>query len=546
MKKSIFNLLAVLAALVIIAFAFGCGKSGSPAGDSLREVAALPVGETEGTQDLHESIHHGHDHGPMLDPSDPYADEVREYLRTGIPPVIPKWGKHFELPYIGPVITRDGIVFPDGMPLPDLYDWEGEVESLADMNREPSKVNLPNPKPNSTGSCRALYVIVQWNDWNNSKTAAAVYEKLFADNTGRTCPSLRNFYLEMSYNKLDINGDVIGPLTINTPRSGSQFWSDVITRSMSAADEIIDFNQFDSNNDGYIDSVTFILPHNDNQLRAFVSYIGNWPTRYDNKRLFAWGALAMDDVNPESATAHHEMGHFLMLPDYYDLGGDSAPPSPGNDGNESFGLGLWDLMSAGNWTNPPMHTSAYNKWLLNWLEPSVLTSDVTDLILYPSNWADRPNEVYLLWTEGVYNQEFFLIENRWYPTSPALGQGLLIWHIDENVFLQNYGGASQYGVNDFEDHKALDLEEADGQRHLDRMINYGDSGDVWPFGSKNFDYDSNPNSRSYDGEDTLVRIFNIRKDTANKAILIDASVTGFTFNLSPLPPLVTGSVTTRE
>ncbi len=542
MKKSIINFAAALAALTLVALAFACGGKGSPAGDgSLREVSIVSGGALpDGGADA--DLHDGHDHysGPLVDPNDPYADEVREYLLTGIPPLIPKWGRHFELPYIGPIMTREGVIWREGFPRPELRiaDWAGDPDT-GDENRVANKVQLPNPKPSSTGDCGHVFILVTWSGQNQSNNATAVTEKIFGNNQGRTSPSLKNFYSEMSYGSSQLVGTVV-------PASGaytlSQFsnLSEIVTEAMNAANADVDFSQYDRNGDGRIDAVTIILPYN---IRAFVSHGWSGPL-FDGKRISSIGILGEDDLSPQSNTAHHEMGHFFMLPDYYDLGGDSAPPNPGPDGNESMGVGYWDLMCAGNFTNPPMHMSPYNKWLLNWIEPNVITSDVQDLVLVPSNFETNSNSAYILWTEGVFDREFFIIENRWQTSTadfgPNPGQGLLIWHVDENQMINPSSG---YGVNDIEERKALDLEEADGRADLDRMVNYGDAGDVYPNSGKDFSFTSNPNSRNYADEDSLVKIFNIRKDTTAKTITIDASVTGFTFNLNTLSPFTTSGAT---
>lgn len=550
MKKSIITLAAVLAALILVAFAFACGKGSPSGGDSLREVSVIPGGEPGAIADTAGiDLHDGHDHydGPLVDPNDPYADEVREYLRTGIARHIPRTETHFELPYLGPIITRGGEVI-DRFSFPGL-DLAVKVESDGELEKSASKVQLPNPKPASVGVCKHVFILSESSANPQAHTAAAVNEKIFGSNSGRTCPSLRDFYAEMSYGKLDIQGAVY-PQTGAYRSNASPFTGPnqnlnmtFVNEILSAANNDINFAEFDGNNDGVIDALTIVIFYSGG--RAFVQH--GMSGSLDGKQIRSLGILFEDDLNPESRVAHHEMGHFLKLPDYYDYGSDSAPPSPGPDGNESMGVGYWDLMGAGNFTNPPMHMSPYNKWLLNWIEPNVITSDVQDLVLVPSNIATNSNSAYILWTEGTFNREFFIIENRWQVANadfgPNPGQGLLIWHVDENEMISPSSG---YGVNDIEEHKALDLEEADGRADLDRMVNYGDAGDVYPNSDKDFSFTSNPNSRNYAGEDSLVKIFNIRKDTGTKTITIDASVTGFTFNMNNLSPFTTSGTTNIE
>jgi len=479
---------------------------------------------------------------------DPHAREVAEYLRTGVPVLIPRWRDKFELPYVGPVTTSQGIVERPNMPNPKLIISGGDSSSRGN-SRSATKVGLGNPQPPTVGTCRHAFLLVKSGIYSQPNDAASANEKLFGSNSGNTCPSLTDFYSEMSFGKLTISGGVFpssGAYEVGGISSSNWNPSTVVTDAMNAANAEVDFSQYDGDNDGYIDCLTIVLPHLSailEPVRAFVSFGWSGPL-FDGKRITTIGFLGYSDLDPESRTVHHEQGHFFNLPDYYDLGGDSAPANPGTDGNESLGVGYWDLMCAGNLTNPPMHMSPYNKWLLNWIEPTVLNTDVQDLVLQPSNDINNPGSSYILWTEGSFVREFFIIENRWQVATsdigPNPGRGLLVWHVDEDEMINPSSG---YGVNDIEEHKALDLEEADGQAAIDHMWNYGDAGDVYPQGTKEFKFTTNPSSANYAGDDTQVRIYNIRKDDASQTVTINAQITSFTFDFNSLPPMIgTGTV----
>ena len=53
---------------------------------------------------------------------------------------------------------------------------------------------------------------------------------------------------------------------------------------------------------------------------------------------------------------------------------------------------------------------------------------------------------------------------------------MLIWHIDEEIIDSKWNSNS---VNNDEEHKGVDLEEADGEDDLDSKTNYGDSDDPY-------------------------------------------------------------------
>jgi immune inhibitor A len=85
--------------------------------------------------------------------------------------------------------------------------------------------------------------------------------------------------------------------------------------------------------------------------------------------------------------------------------------------------------------------------------------------------------------------EYFLIENRQKNKFDAnlAGSGLLIWHVNETVV---NAGLANNSVNADENDKGVDLEEADGQNHLDSATNRGDAGDPFP---------GSANKRAFDG-----------------------------------------------
>ena len=105
------------------------------------------------------------------------------------------------------------------------------------------------------------------------------------------------------------------------------------------------------------------------------------------------------------------------------------------------------------------------------------------------------------------------------------GSGLLIWHVDDSV-----GSVESNDVNEDENHKRVDMEEADGRDDLDMSVNYGDYTDpYYPGNATRFEYSTAPNSRLYSGEDSGVRIVG----ASNSA---DNMVFDMVFN-ADLPPV---------
>jgi uncharacterized repeat protein (TIGR01451 family) len=125
---------------------------------------------------------------------------------------------------------------------------------------------------------------------------------------------------------------------------------------------------------------------------------------------------------------------------------------------------------------------------------------------------DNPAQVDWSFGDRSGRGEYFLVENRRQIGYDARlpGCGLLIWHIDESVVFSNW-------ANSNEDHKLVDLEEADGLQHLDNQINRGDNGDPYPGAQQNtvFSNLSMPGSQLYSGSASGVSISNISAGCAN-------------------------------
>ena len=198
----------------------------------------------------------------------------------------------------------------------------------------------------------------------------------------------------------------------------------------------------------------------------------------------------------------------MGLPDLYDTDGSSE------------GIGHWGVMASGSWTNngeTPAYFSAWCRYWLGWVEPVLITDDITNLVLEP---IEDGGDVYMLPIPGNWSEsnEYFLLENRQKMKYDSYlpGEGLLIWHIDEDVINSKWNSNS---VNNDEEHKGVDLEEADGQDDLDNNANRGDSGD--PYDSGSFTKDTYPDSLAYNGTESGWKIENIEIDGDN--IIVDIS-----------------------
>jgi len=187
--------------------------------------------------------------------------------------------------------------------------------------------------------------------------------------------SVSSFYQKSSYGLLDMNF-VIAPkhTTTNTKTyyenyddEGDQY---AIKEALLALDPTINFANYDSNNDGHIDSVIFIYSENYNYevnpwwAWVYAAQFGEATgTTLDGKAFeyYMWASYYfLEDNLPGSNPAAnaetyiHELGHLMGLIDYYSFTYDYGP------------LGGFDMMDY----NAGDHGPA-SKLLLGWLQPMV-------------------------------------------------------------------------------------------------------------------------------------------------------------------------------
>ena len=192
------------------------------------------------------------------------------------------------------------------------------------------------------------------------------------------------------------------------------------------------------------------------------------------------------------STFCHETGHVLFLwPDFYDYG------------QESSGTGRFDLMASSGPSNDPYPPNGYLRYKEGWensvIEPSNQISNKVEL--------KANNFEAFKYTNPSNSNEFFYIEarkasgrSRWMPD-----HGLTIWHVD-----------TSYGTsNNFEDmtaakHYIVSLEQADGQFHLEKGTNGGDSNDLFDNGNTNgFTDTTTPDTKWWNGSASGLSVLNI-------------------------------------
>ena len=219
--------------------------------------------------------------------------------------------------------------------------------------------------------------------------------------------------------------------------------------------------------------------------------------KYGNQGLIRIGVLC------------HETGHVFGLPDLYD-----ASYSTG-------GLGDFCLMAGGEWNGSdgacPAHPSVWCKNELGWITCKRAVEGINTI-----GESATDDEAFYKFAPSSFNsKEYFLMENRqsvgFDKEMPGSKRGILIYHIDETM-KKDHGNDTRYNT-----HYLVSLEEAgsgtSNWAHFPCMTPGFNGTDTDYFRSNtvsyfNDDCTSSPNSKSYDGKLSGIKISEISSSSS--------------------------------
>jgi len=387
-------------------------------------------------------------------------------------------------------------------------------------------VVMSNPAPVAvTGTRKVISLAIEFTDVTHTSSHGITFlqNKLTGTN------SMKSYYSEVSYDNLTIAGSANGWYTADNdmayygkPEGGnhdSRNFYQLVAEAVRAADPYVDFSQYDTNRDRIIDAVSLVHAGHDEATGGGVNTIWSKQSVYPGTLrvdgVYLGYYFTVSEYSPVGVYVH-EFGHMLGLPDLYDTD------------YSSTGVGVWDVMGSGAWNDwgrTPAHLSAWSKLYLGWIDPTVISNYVEGYQL-PMMGGNRPEVIKL---PTIYSNEYFLIENRYQSGYDRFlpGSGVLIWHIDTDVINQ---WMYYNRVNNNEDRKGVDLEEASGIQDLDTWgSNDGDSSDPWRNNLVGFTPSSTPNSRLYDGTDSKIKVFNL--SAALPVMTLDIDFGGDSFQI---------------
>jgi M6 family metalloprotease-like protein len=369
----------------------------------------------------------------------------------------------------------------------------------------------------SIGTWNIAVLMVDFSD-NPGQMTQSYFNTLLFGNHPSNAPygSLKDYYNEVSYGQLNVTGQVNNG-SINwyrMPHPYSYYISNPLLLFPDAVqiarNSEFDFGPFDSDNDGYVDAIFIIHSGAAQEFPAFTSNdtdINTGSFNSQNSPVYTsrfivvpewWGSPGFMTIGVFA----HEFGHVLGLPDLYETD------------RKCCGPGKWSLMAAGvgngNLGNRPAHLDAWSKTMLGWVKP-VVPVTATTVSLPP---VETNPSIYKL---NTTNREYFLLENRQNIGFDAVlpGNGLLIYHIDEFIYLNTQEWYP--GCTICTSHYKVSLIQADDRWDLEHGLNSGDGGDPYPgsWNNSEFNDTSAPNSNTYLNTLSGVSITNISLSGSN-------------------------------
>lgn len=369
-------------------------------------------------------------------------------------------------------LANRGVVDASGKPVRRVMAGATGGEGIGVTGKRKGLVILVNFKDKKMQS---KHTQAEWNDYFNK----VGYNKY--GNNG----SVHDYFYAQSYGKLDLEFDVIGPVTVskNMASYGANDaqGNDIDPAGMikeacelAYAKEKMDMSQYDWDGDGAVDQVYVIYAGYGEAAGGEANTI--WPHEWDiqgggyslvlgGQRIRTYACSS--ELNGGSGTyisgigtACHEFSHCMGIPDFYDTAGGGC-----------FGMDAWDLMNYGSYGGDGYEPTGYNtyeKWVSGWIEPTILTEPCYIKNMKPL--SDAP-EACVVFNEANKN-EYYIFENRQLKgTDVALpNHGMLVIHVDydQKVWFDNE-------VNNTSNHQRFTVVPADNKLTSETV-----TGDTYP------------------------------------------------------------------
>ena len=350
-----------------------------------------------------------------------------------------------------------------------------------------------------TGTKKGLLILVNFQDVkfiNSDAKCMEIYTQMLNglnNPYGSNHGSVREYFLAQSYNQLDIEFDIVGPVLVsgsmatygaNDSQGDDKAPGKMVAEAVALADKDVDFSAYDWDGDGRVENI-YVLYAGYGEANDGADPNTIWPHQWElsdptnNGRSVKLDGVTVDTYACGSelmgisgnkldgiGTMCHEYSHCLGLPDFYDT----------STNGSNFGMDAWSVMDYGCYNGDgfcPAGYTAYERWFSGWLEPEELNA-ATDITGMP-NIEEHP-VAYVVYNDQNHN-EYYLLENHqktgW--DTRARAHGMLVVHVDydQNAWYNNT-------VNNTASRQRMTIIPADNTTSSTSL-----SGDLYPNGGKN-------------------------------------------------------------
>jgi len=359
--------------------------------------------------------------------------------------------------------TSDGTAYikqGDSYAVADIQKLNQKREQRMQLanNRRAQRLNRAmGDFPHYTGKHKGLIILVNFaNTQFADAHTAEFFTRMANEENYQESPfkgSLADYFKAQSRGLFELEFDVVGPITLendykyygeNDDEGSDKRPGTMVAEAVTAAKSLVtDWSQYDWDGDRVVDQVYVLYSgfgEADSKIEDTI-WPHEWTLAYasyyeDIKNVSSKGLKVSDkyyvntyacgnELNSESqidgiGTICHEFSHCLGYPDSYDTNY-YAP-----------GMFIWDVMDTGCYLgggHQPAGYTSYQRWVVGWLEPRVLS--VNDTTVTDMKSLQNGGETYVIYNPGNKN-EYYLLENRqfegWDASLP--GRGLLIMHVD--------------------------------------------------------------------------------------------------------------------
>lgn len=307
------------------------------------------------------------------------------------------------------------------------------------------------------GTKKGLIILAQFTDSKfQSGHDRALYNKIanaenYTDNGFKG--SVKDYFKAQSAGQFELDFDVVGICQLKNPCSyygeNDAYTGDdlhagemVAEACQWAATQGVDFSKYDWDGDGEVDQVFVLYAGKGEADGGAVSTI--WPHEFalsasDYGKSLSFNGVTVDtyacsaELNDRDqldgiGTFCHEFSHCMGFPDLYDTGYSGW-----------FGMGDYDLMSAGNYNGDskcPAGYSAYEKHKCGWLTYQDVTNIEEDLNVTGLKAISEGGSAYVV-KNKAHEDEYYIVENRqktgWDAYLPS--DGVMITHVDYDAYI---------------------------------------------------------------------------------------------------------------